>query len=474
MKNKPLLIALGVFAVLLGAYFLTRQPQVSAGVKALEWPQLTAEQVQAIDIGGAHRARLERGADGWTVASPDAPQLKYRADEGLVRALVDALVALKAPSLVSERSAKHAEYEVDAAKGTQVTVQTTDGRRHELILGKAGRSGGTYVRRGGSDAVFLSTVALGWQAQKDVSAWRDKTLPTVAASEVARVIVTHPDGHRYTLAAGEDGAWSLVSEAPRGFRFDPSAAQRLVGQLTALRAQDFVSGDAPDFSQAVTLTLERKAGAPLTVSIAAKRPDGTWPVSVEGRAEVALLPGWTGEQLVKRLDDLRDTSLFSFDVAQATKLAIDVDGKRTMVEKRGDTWHLVEPKAAPAGVTFDGGQVPAVLARLRGLKAARLAADAAAKATGLAKPTGQVVVTLEGGATQRLVLGADGPDGTVYARGAADELTWLLPGYERTSLARGVELFAPPPPPPNFGGGGLDQLPPEIRRQLEAQLKLTH
>ncbi|MEW5739472.1 MAG: DUF4340 domain-containing protein [Myxococcota bacterium] len=472
MKNKSFLIALSVFAVLLGAYFLTREPQVSEGIKTLEWPELKAEQVQAVEVSGTHQARLERSPNGWLVAAPATPDVKHKADEGQVKALLEALASFKAPTLVSERSAKHAEYEVDAAKGTQVKVTTADGRALALVLGKAGRTGGVYVRKDGADSVFLSPSGLAWQVRKDVTAWRDKTLSTVPAAELAKVTVSWPDGHTYSLKAGADGAWALEGEAPKGFRFDPAAAQRLTSQLTSLRAQGFLANETPDLAKAIRFRLEKKDGAALTVSLAEKRSDGSWPVSIEGLTEVATLGSWVGEQLAKRLDDLRDTSLFSFDVTKATRLAFDAAGKRTVVEKKDATWTVVDPRQLPAGAQFDPQQVQSVLTRLRALKASKVAPDATAKA--FAKPALQVTVTLEGGATQRLLLGADaGSD--VYARGAVDELTWLLPGHEKAWLTRGLELFAPPPPPPVGQANGLDQLPPEIRRQLEAQLRAnTH
>jgi hypothetical protein len=466
MKTKSLVVALGVFAVLLGAWFFTRKSHVAEGIKSFDWPTLKAEQIQAIEVSGSHQARLERTASGWTVAAPASPETKHKADEGQVKALLDALTTFKATTLVSERSTKHAEYEVDTAKGTQVKVTTADGRTFELVLGKAGRSGGVYVRRGGADAVFLSSSGLSWQVRKDVTGWRDKALATVPLSELVRVTVTHADGHTFSIKSAE-GTWSLEGAAPKDFRFDSSLAQRLVSQLTALQAQGFLAAETFDVSKAVRLRLEKKDGGALTVTLGEKRADGSWPVSIEGNPEVATLSAWVGEQLARRLDDLRDTSLFSFDVAKATRLSIDAQGKRTVVEKKDGSWALVEPK--PGNSSFDAQQVPTVLTRLRGLKASKVAEAAAAKNFG--KPSVQVAVTLEGGETQRLVLGGDaGSD--VYARGAVDGLIWLLPAHEKAWLTRGPEMFAPPPPMP-VAGNGLDQFPPELRRQLEAQLRLS-
>ena len=61
------------------------------------------------------------------------------------------------------------------------------------------------------------------------------------------------------------------------------------------------------------------------------------------------------------------------------------------------------------------------------------------------------------------------------ATGNADGLTYRLGGPQRQQYARGVELFKKPVMPPNMGGmgnmQGLESLPPDIRRQIEAQLR---
>ena len=61
----------------------------------------------------------------------------------------------------------------------------------------------------------------------------------------------------------------------------------------------------------------------------------------------------------------------------------------------------------------------------------------------------------------------------LYARTSIDPLAYALPEYVKTRLAQGLQLFKKPEMP--RGGpsqiGGLDQLPPEVRQQLEAQLR---
>jgi hypothetical protein len=85
----------------------------------------------------------------------------------------------------------------------------------------------------------------------------------------------------------------------------------------------------------------------------------------------------------------------------------------------------------------------------------------------LGAPAVTVDVTLEGNVTRSLVY-----DGQDKVKGF-DGLVYVTTATERQVFEKGVEVFKRPPPPPPQRGGmqGLDQLPPEIRAQIEAQLR---
>lgn len=61
----------------------------------------------------------------------------------------------------------------------------------------------------------------------------------------------------------------------------------------------------------------------------------------------------------------------------------------------------------------------------------------------------------------------------LYARSTLDTLTYAVGEDVRARLARGIELFKRPARPAWAGAGqmkDLESLPPELRKQLEAQL----
>jgi hypothetical protein len=463
--KKPTIAALAVFAVLLVAYLATREKEVSVGVQRFEPVALSSSAIDAVTVTGANAAKLERGANGWTVADPAKPDAKFAADEGQVTQLLNALAELRAPDFVNDNPEKHAEYEVTTEKGTSV-VATGGGKTLSFVLGKGSKSGGTYVRKPDAKAVFATPSPVGYLVKRNVTAWRKKAIATAPVAEVTRVDAARADGSGWSIAS-TDGAWTLASPAPAGFRFDANAAQRLVASLTTLSAKDFLSADG-DFSKAHGFTLTKKDGATVKVTLSAtKRDDGSFALKVDGDAQQYLVDSWLAEQLDKPLEGLRDLSLLSFDPTKVTKLTLTAAGKKTVVAKEGEAWKLVEPKTAPAGMEFDGAQVPVQLGRLKALRAAKFVEKAA-----LGAPS-TTIELVHDGKPVKLVFGADtGSSSEVYVKGNADDLVYAIAGAEKQAWSDGTKLFNRPPPPPDFGQmQGLEQLPPEIRRQLMEQLR---
>lgn len=443
--KRSTLIAVVVFGALALLFIATREPQVTVGVKKLQLAPVTADAIVELSFGPLV-LKSENG--GWTVGSSDK---RYPADEGQVKAATQGLAELKAEDFVTDRTEKHADLEVDATKGVTVKALTASGVVRDLVVGKASRSGGAYLREAKSNAVFTTNGNLPYLAKRDLTSWRKKSIATFKLDQVSRVTFGSPTP--WSLVA-DSGSWKLEGETAKDYRFDAAAAQQLMNQLANLSAQDFLEGqlDGP----ATEVKAELKDGKSLTLRLGAKRPDGTYALSVEGDAQTYLLPGWQAEQLLKDPEGLRDLRLLRFDPAQVERFSLVANGKKTIVAKEGETWKLIEPKTP---TEFDAQQVGPQLTRIASMRGLKLVRDLTDP-----KPSIQLELTLKGGATQHLRLSAThakGDDGLLYAVNAGDK-TWL---------ETGEALFKRPPPPPSGGFQGLDQLPPELRQQLEAQLR---
>ncbi|QRK09183.1 DUF4340 domain-containing protein [Archangium violaceum] len=492
--KKGTLIALGAFAVLLVLVLATRERQVSVGVHKLELPKLDKAQVTALELSGARNATLRKEGDGWIVLDPSKPDTKYAADENLVNSALDALGEVKNPDFLTDRAERLAEYELDDAKGLKLEVLQGGSPVVELVLGKAARNGGVYLRRAGSNDVFVHRGRLDWTVRKELKDWRKRQIMALKVEDISQLALRSKEGESVTLKAGANpGEWSLAegTQTPAGFRFSSQAAQQLAQQLASLYAQDFLEGDAAADSATGladahdTLEAQLKDGKKVVVHLGrqpdAKDGSATVAARVEGDAQVYQLSQYVASQLRKRLVDFRDLSLLRFEPQKVTKLKLQAGGKTVVVAKEGEGWKVVEPQKLPDGFELEPSQVDMQLGWLRGLLATRLVEGQVTDAqAGLASPTALVEVTVEGEPVQTLRLGKEAPGAAngakeLYARSTIDALTYAVGEGVKTRLAQGLELFKRRPPPPSFAGGGqmqgLESLPPDVRRQLEAQLR---
>ncbi len=468
MKKNGTMIAVGVFAVLFVVVLATREDQVSEGVKKLSWKPVDKAQVTKVEISGPQSAVLTKGADGWKVADPKKPEQSFATDEGQVNALLDALANFKAADHVTSKAERHAELEVDDAKGLKVVASGANGPLATLVVGKTAKAGGYYVKLPAQADVFSTTSSLGWTARKDASGFRKRQFMPLKLDEIVGLSVKQPSSEFALLQ--KDGVWAVESPVPAGYRFDPSAAQRMASQLAALVAQDFGADPAVATAEGQAIA-KTKDGRTVTVSWG-KEDKGTVPVRVEGDAQVYLVPPYAVQQLSKKLDDLRDLSVWAFEQVKATKLAFTAGKTKVVAEKANGAWKVTEPKKLPDD--FDANQVESVLGQLRLVRAARADASPEAAKACKAAATATVEVTLEDKSTRSLRFGGELNPNELCLTGSMDTLTYAIAKAERDRLEKGVELFKRPPPPPQFDPGsikGLENLPPEVRAQLEAQLR---
>jgi hypothetical protein len=477
--KRATLIAVGVFAVLLVAVLATREGRVNVGVPKLSLPAVDKSKVTGVEVSGAMAARLFKEGDGWMVVDPSKPERKFPAEQTQVAAMLDALKEFRAGDLVSEKLERHAEFEVDEAKGVRVKVMQEGGKPLEIVVGKTAKAGGgVYVREPGGKPVWTTQSALAWQVRKDAKGWRKRAFVNAKPEDLTRLAVVLADGEGFR-AQQKDGAWALDDSVkqPAGFRFDPGSVQRVAQQFGALSAQDFAEPGTADAvfgfdGPHTVIEAAAKDGRTLKLHLGrAAASAGTVPARLDGDAQVYLVASYAAQALSKRLDDLREMSLATFDAAKAERLTITAAGKKTVVAREAGHWKLVEPKTTPSGYEFDGAQVAAQLEALRSLRGSRVVTDAK-----WSKPTLTVEVKLEGGGAQKLELGGEvtGPNGAkqVLSKGSVDALMYAVDPWLKQRFERGIEVFRKVAPPRNMAGmRGLDQLPPEIRQKLEAQLR---
>lgn len=207
---------------------------------------------------------LDRAGDGWIVAS----SYGWPAKADLVNTLLDDLSNLKG-ELRSSSADVLADYQIDDDNGVHVIGQGTGGTElFHLVVGKTALRGGSFVRREGSNDVFLSGASL----RSSFGVWGDEPKPPqpkrwlelrvhkAERQDIDRIVL-HDGGEDIALEKGFETAppaeddssgvsmpdrsqWTW--KADKQGEFDKSKADGILGTLCNLYASDVVPPSEED------------------------------------------------------------------------------------------------------------------------------------------------------------------------------------------------------------------------------------
>lgn len=491
------LVHVGVFAVLLVLVLVTRGQGERAGIRELSLPSLAKERVTSIEIGGKHKAKLSREGDSWFVEDPDKPGQKFPAEQSQVDRALDGLAELEAGAFVTGRADKHDELELSAEKGTFVTAVTDDKKILKVVLGRFAKGGGNYLRKQDGDEVFVGKGALASAVRKDAAAWRKKALVAAEEKDLVEVRVAVAGQAPYVLTRapaendGDVGDWKLTEPAtlPDGFRLDEGALGRLARAFAGLRAADFVDEKMDEAATglgagATVVTAKTQGGQEVAVRFGSADDKKRAYTTVSGDPQLYVVADYTVKNVAKPLDDLRDlTFLVGLDADKVTEARFDGPEGVVVLKKSGEEWTVAQGTPTPE---FDATSVTAKLKQLASLKGQGYRGRGAEGGFVPGKPPVKVTLTVDGEAAPRFLEfggevpgeAADKPSGRVFAR-TSDGYVYDVGTYQKTRYEKPWDLFKQMAPPPGMGGmpgggggiPGLENLPPDIRRQLEQQLR---
>jgi hypothetical protein len=177
MTRRFLTILAGALVVLIALSLLTSKARYSTTKGGGFEPVLESKpdtgQIQTIKawIGESPDSSivLERSGDGWTIPS----RYGWKAKSDLVQQLLDELSDLKG-EIRSSKAEVLPDYQIDDQKGLHVVAASTGGGElFHLIAGKSAAQGGSFVRREGSNDVFMTRSSL----RSTFGVWGDTPRP---------------------------------------------------------------------------------------------------------------------------------------------------------------------------------------------------------------------------------------------------------------------------------------------------------
>jgi len=527
MMKKSTLISLAVFGLLLAmaVFVTTRKPE--RGMTRLSFADVKVDGADRITITGKNPVELVKRDGVWRLANGKL------ADAGAVTRLLESVPKMKSNDLLSADASKLTELELDAEKGSAVTVFAGKQKLAGFTVGKSVPGGLALSTDAG---VFKVAGVAAMNYSKPAATWLEHKLFADKQDDVTRLEVRLAGERPYALVK-KDNAWAPEDSKalPPGFRFDADAARSLVAGVVNARVKDFEETDpgAPktglsDKSDVISFVVAPAAPAPtddaMKVDVAAAPAPGAEaakadavaapapraeaakadavvapaPVTrtlrlgavkpgdakdvyarIDGKDELFTLADYTVKSLRKALVDLRDLKLMSFERATVEKLNI-VDGKVNLAfEKKNNVWSLVksaEPK--PADFELDPSAVERRLSGIASARGTKVVVGNTRGDPGLAAAKAKVTVTQKGGATVTLAFGNTTKDDdreVSFAKGNADGAVYFVPKWTRDNLLGGLATFKTQA---TQGGGfegidpkALSNLPPDVRESLMKQIE---
>jgi len=292
MKRNTLILV-GILAILIIAVVLVLQRPGERSVSADGSELLVSYDSAAVDkivvTSTSGTTILQREGAGWMLTSP----VRAKADDAGIHQLLSKgrMIALKA--MVSSNPQKQAMFQVDSA-GTLVRMHAGGNEQVAFRIGKTGSTyTETYVRREGSNDVFLADGMLLYLFVKQSRDWRDKAILRIPQESIKSVRYHY--GDTTFVLAFQDSVWKIDGTPATDY-----TVRGLLGALATFSADDFID---------TTLT----ALPPLTAAIDVegmqlrfhKNPQtNNFIVICSSGPQVYEVQGWHAAQVLKRKNEL--------------------------------------------------------------------------------------------------------------------------------------------------------------------------
>jgi Domain of unknown function (DUF4340) len=272
-------------------FFVLRQPGEvsrtgSSSEFLAEYDSAAVDKLEITSPGGTVTLALEGGK--WMLLSP----LRYPADQSSIAAAVGKGKRIELRNVVSSNPQKQQLFQVDSA-GTLVRVFEHGAQRAAFIVGKPGTSyTETYVRRDGSNDVYLADGLLTYIFAKGVKDWRDKAIFKSDQDQIKDVRMQFRDT---TFALQfQDSLWRVDRDSA-----SQPAVKNFLASLANLQADEFIDS-------AVTVTSAPNAVIEVEgtqIRLYAGKDGGKYTVQTSASPQWYEIQGWRASQILKRKKD---------------------------------------------------------------------------------------------------------------------------------------------------------------------------
>jgi hypothetical protein len=323
MKSKKEIIILVVIIAALTAYLFFQKDADRTHYELPVLPELPESDFTALEvITDDATLELRKRDDMWYVEPG-----RFKADQSLVKPMIDTLAGLTLTALVSEAGNDH-RYNLDDEHRIRVRALSHDRELLTMDIGKAAPSHQhTFVKVAGDAGVYHARENFRSRFERSRSDLMDKTVLTVNRDNVQKINIVRPDEAPMTLslvktpARGSDDETSLHAETESmtptseliwqdadGNPIPETDVDELLSTVSNLKCREFVE-DRPKESYAsplISLTINDGAERTLRVFEKHDPEDTAYPAISSGTDHPFLLAQFTAENILNLFMDETD------------------------------------------------------------------------------------------------------------------------------------------------------------------------
>jgi hypothetical protein len=231
--TKNTWILTGVLAALIVvAYLVMQRPgesssPESSGTMLVDFDSAAVDKIEIRSPNGL--AVIERDGGVWMETTP----IRYRADDATVTSTLSSGKRMELKGLVSSNPQKRGVFQVDSA-GTMVRIFEHGAEKTAFWIGKPSPSyTETYVRREGSNDVYLASGVFSSSFSRRANEWRDKTILRTDLDAITGVTLRF--GDTTVALVRQDSVWKIGDEVAK-----IDIVKSFIGTLANFQADDFI------------------------------------------------------------------------------------------------------------------------------------------------------------------------------------------------------------------------------------------
>jgi len=233
MEKKKILILAGIFLALLLVVLIFENPSRTKKDRSDQYLINTnSQKIDKITIKKKDQETvLVKKGERWFVENKG----NFPADPVILTEILEKLDGLETAQLVSKNPEKAGIFEVTAESGIEVKAEGEQSKVH-FYIGKNGQDfNSNYVRREGSDAVYLTRESL--RQTFDAPEYRSQKIFNLQDCQITQ-FGFKSQGQEIELVHEDEDIWMQTKGEP--YKAKKDRVESLISELKALRVDDFV------------------------------------------------------------------------------------------------------------------------------------------------------------------------------------------------------------------------------------------